>query len=264
MTLKKNSWLIPYSSANRRMRGPLSKFTINMVALASQVWLKCLNRTKIYNRDTFLDIVEHRDKHRGLLTVCNHYSCIDDPLVWGILKWKFIFRPFTLRWTPAAEDIVFTRRIFSYFFTLGRVIPLSRGAGVFQKTMDFCVDQLNNGGWVHMFPEGKVNLQKEQMRLKWGIGRLIADAKVTPIVLPIFHIGFDKILPNKSPYIPRIFKQVTIVVGTPLEFGEDIKMLHKQNKTHREIRKYITDRVQEEMLLLRQRAERIHFRHLNR
>ena len=33
-------------------------------------------------------------------------------------------------------------------------------------------------------------------------------------------------------FIFPFLQQVTIVVGTPLEFGEDIKMLHKQNKTH--------------------------------
>ena len=77
-------------------------------------------------------------------------------LVSGMLKWKFIFKPSYLRWTPAAEDIVFTSPFLTFFFTLGRVIPLCRGDGVFQKTMDFCVEQLNKGSWIHMFPEGTV------------------------------------------------------------------------------------------------------------
>ena len=76
----------------------------------------------------------------------------------GILKWRYTFKPSSIRWTPAAEDIVFSQPWHTFFFTLGRVIPLCRGDGVFQKTMDFCVEQLNKGGWVHMFPEGKVLL----------------------------------------------------------------------------------------------------------
>lgn len=219
-----------------------------------------MNRTKTLNRQMLNDVLENRDEDKGLLTVSNHYSCMDDPLLWGILKWRYVFKPFSLRWTPAADDVVFTQPWHTFFFTLGRVIPLHRGDGVFQKTLDFCVEQLNKGGWVHMFPEGKVNMDKEVMRLKWGIGRLIADAKVTPIVLPIFHIGFDKILPNKPPYIPRILKKTTILIGSPLEFSDDLQMLRNQNKTHREIRKYITDRVQEELLVLRKRAENYHYR----
>ena len=79
-----------------------------------------------------------------------------------MLKWKFIFKPSYLRWTPAAEDIVFTSPFLTFFFTLGRVIPLCRGDGVFQKTMDFCVEQLNKGSWIHMFPEGTVLCSRGQ------------------------------------------------------------------------------------------------------
>ena len=36
---------------------------------------------------------------------------------------------------------------------------------------------------------GKVNLTNTSMRLKWGIGRIIAEVKSTPIVLPFWHSG---------------------------------------------------------------------------
>jgi len=32
-------------------------------------------------------------------------------------------------------------------------------------------------------------MEKEEMRLKWGIGRLIAESKITPIVVPLYHQG---------------------------------------------------------------------------
>lgn len=97
-----------------------------------------------------------------------------------------------------------------------------------------------------MFPEGKVNLSKKPMRLKWGVGRMIADCKQPPVVLPFFHLGFDDILPATKPLYPRVgkvgrrsltFDQVlrkltmislqkaTILFGEPLDFATQLARL---------------------------------------
>lgn len=41
---------------------------------------------------------------------------------------------------------------------------------------------------------GRLSEKAEEIgRLKWGVGKLIADAKVTPIVIPIYHTGMQQV-----------------------------------------------------------------------
>ena len=35
-----------------------------------------------------------------------------------------------------------------------QAIPILRGDGVYQKAVDYCIALLNEGAWIHVFPEG--------------------------------------------------------------------------------------------------------------
>ncbi len=261
MPLEEPPWPFPPNNNVPRLWRISSKITVAAVGISSKIWADWFTTTVVYNKKALTDAVEKRAAGRPLVTVSNHHSCVDDPMLWGVLSLRTLVpQNEKMRWTLAASDICFTKKWHSWFFSRGRCVPVVRGNGVYQRSMNFMVDQLNEGGWVHMFPEGKVNLTHEFMRLKWGVGRLIADCKELPLVLPFWHLGMDDVLPNHSPYVPRIGKKVTVLVGDPIDFSEVLEKMRAANKSPMEIRKRITDLIQEELKLLKEKAEKIHYR----
>ena len=54
------------------------------------------------------------------------------------------------------------------FWKLGKAIPIMRGWGVHQHSMTFLLDNLNRGGLVNIFPEGKVTVEDNIGPLRWG------------------------------------------------------------------------------------------------
>lgn len=95
--------------------------------------------------DRFLDLLKARSDYRtrtkGLLTVSNHISVLDDPVIWGVLPLSFAVSHShqNHRWSFASHDLCFTNSILSHFFTLGQVLPTHRikhsiYGGLFQPT----------------------------------------------------------------------------------------------------------------------------------
>ncbi|KAG0454503.1 hypothetical protein HPP92_023795 [Vanilla planifolia] len=138
------------------------------------------------------------------------------------------------RWVLAAEDICFRNAFYSYLFRLGKCIPITRGGGIYQQHMNEALEVLASGGWLHTFPEGKISQENGPIRrLKWGTASLIVRAPITPLVLPIIHCGFDKVMPEKymfdrRPLFPLINKHIKVIVGEPLEF--DVQSLRQKAK----------------------------------
>ncbi|AQK47064.1 N-acylphosphatidylethanolamine synthase [Zea mays] len=101
--------------------------------------------------------------------------------------------------------------------------------------MNEALDVLRNGGWLHTFPEGKIAQEDQPIRrLKWGTASLIVRAPITPIVLPIVHSGFEKVMPENSffgrrPPVPLCSKKIDIIVGEPIEF--DLPSLKQEAST---------------------------------
>ncbi|CAN6229961.1 unnamed protein product [Urochloa humidicola] len=193
------------------------------VGAFAKAYASLLNTTTVHNADALLRLVSARPPGTPLLTVSNHMSTVDDPLMWG-------FKGFPTsdaklgRWVLTAEDICFRNVVMSYMFRLGKCVPIARGGGIYQEHMNEALDVLINGDWLHSFPEGKIAQDDEPIRrLKWGTASLIVRAPVTPIVLPIVHSGFEKVMPEnlffgRRPPVPLWGKKIDIIIGDPIEF----------------------------------------------
>ncbi|XP_018020586.1 tafazzin [Hyalella azteca] len=79
-----------------------------------------------------------------------------------------------------------------------------------------------------------------------------------PIILIIYHLGMDSVLPNTRPFIPRVGKRVTIVVGEPLDTGPLLAQLSHDKVSKHEAMKRITDWLEIEFRKLGARTAELH------
>ncbi|KAH8830555.1 acyltransferase-domain-containing protein [Flagelloscypha sp. PMI_526] len=184
-------------------------------------------------------IAKALDDRRGVITVSNHISTLDDPLSWAVLPTSYLFDPSRrIRWSLGASDVMFTNPLFSTFFRHGQTIETFRGKGIYQRAVDLAISKLKQDrSWIHFYSEGKINQpnvtpyyhENEEARVphlprfKWGIGRVIMnsfDLEHQPPVIPIFLTGFDKVMPEgrRFPwkYLPRFGARLSVTFGRPI------------------------------------------------
>ncbi|KAH8595026.1 hypothetical protein B0O99DRAFT_624199 [Bisporella sp. PMI_857] len=132
-----------------------STATMGFIGSVARSFLYGLNKMEVTGLEGFLHTLEKRKdingRQRGLITVSNHVSVVDDPLIWGALPISYAFNPANHRWSLGSYDICFQNKILSMFFTLGQVLPTHRGtysppsqAGLFQPTMTQAIRLLSS------------------------------------------------------------------------------------------------------------------------
>ncbi|XP_055379672.1 tafazzin isoform X2 [Condylostylus longicornis] len=250
-------WVFPLMANPSRLWCIASAITITAVGLFSKLVIVLMNKAQVHNKHRLISAI-HRPKGIPLVTVSNHHSCFDDPGIWGSFTIRDVLNRKSIRWALAAHDICFTCELHSRFFMWGKCIPCVRGAGVYQPAVDLCIQKVSQGEWVHVFPEGKVNMTKEYMRFKWGVGRIIYESPIVPIILPIWHEGMETILENEPPYYLRWGKKVTINFGEPIDLNDFIKDLKERGVKEPEARKLITDKIQDSLYKLQSETVELH------
>lgn len=208
------------------------KLAFVATALFSKSVINGLFDTKVHNLDVLLEAYKQsKIEKRGLLTIMNHTSVLDEPLCWGILPFDYSFYPHRMRWTLGAENICFTNKFLARFFGLGQVLSTKRfGAGPFQGSVDAGINLLSRGEekklpeWVHTFPESIVHQpimphQNTLRYFKWGVSRMILEPDNPPIIVPIFTHGLEHAMPEgRNSFIPAsIQHRVEFNVGRPMD-----------------------------------------------
>ncbi|KAK3313532.1 hypothetical protein B0H66DRAFT_355230 [Apodospora peruviana] len=130
-----------------------STMVMGITGIISRSILYGLNSVEVTGLQRLLDVLDSRKdiekRQRGLLTVSNHVSVVDDPLIWGLLPLSYAFNPSNLRWTLGAHDICFANKVFANFFTYGQVLPAHRlkhspHGGLFQPCLTQAIRLLSS------------------------------------------------------------------------------------------------------------------------
>lgn len=132
----------------------------------------------------------------------------------------------------------------------GNVLPLDRTGSLDQPLLRCFQNKLANGSWCHLFAEGRVrqnwrfNETNEPVlgAFKVGVGKLVSHCPVTPIVIPVYHRGMDRVVPEIVPedrstklpskpisYVPQTGNNIDIYFGEPIDFTERILEFRKKH-----------------------------------
>ncbi|KAG9554370.1 hypothetical protein KCU79_g11477, partial [Aureobasidium melanogenum] len=131
-----------------------SSFITGATGFLCRTFLVGLNRLEVKGYDKFMRLLDERadvnGRTKGLITVSNHTSVMDDPIMWGILPYSYHWDPNNVRWGLASHDLAFQNKFTSLFFSLGNTLPMHRLAhspygGLFQPTMTQAIRLLSKG-----------------------------------------------------------------------------------------------------------------------
>jgi hypothetical protein len=125
-----------------------------------------------------------------------------------------------MRFTVCTREICFGTPVLSTVFSIGRGNAVMREAGIDQASLAWFQAHADAGHWTQIFPEartwqeGGTPLRDDEGRwtsnggrlgkpysgvgpFKRGVGKVVANARITPVVVPLFHQGMATVLPQE-------------------------------------------------------------------
>ena len=196
-----------WEPAPRLYKGPLCAAVVQL----SRFVMRGLNSVDFEGRDRWDALFEEGARDgRGLLSMSNHTSLFDDPLLISNLGTT---RYAEVRWIAADHYNFFRSALLGWIYSAGKCVPIIRGAGLDQPGFHFLEERLKAGEWVHIFPEGGRSRREAgrlQLPFKGGIAQLIAAAE--PVIMPFYHVGMHSLLPIGA-RLPRVGRRVRVLFG---------------------------------------------------
>jgi 1-acyl-sn-glycerol-3-phosphate acyltransferase len=145
----------------------------------------------------FLDVkVRHRERLRisgPAIIVANHNSHLDTLVLMTLLPVRELAK---VRPVAAADYFLRNRWLGWLALNLIRIVPLARSVRVCDRhRLDGCVEALEQGDILILFPEGTRGEPEQLSEFKPGIAHLARRFPDTPVV-PVFLDGLGKALPK--------------------------------------------------------------------
>ncbi|OAA53379.1 tafazzin [Niveomyces insectorum RCEF 264] len=130
-----------------------STFVMAATGMLARAFLYGLNDVEVVGLDRFLALLDTRkdvdSRQRGLITVSNHVSVLDDPLIWGVLPFRYAINHQNLRWSLGSHDICYKNSLAGHFFCAGQTLPTHRlrhspWGGLYQPTINQAIRLLSH------------------------------------------------------------------------------------------------------------------------
>jgi monolysocardiolipin acyltransferase len=199
-------------------------FIFSAIVSASKMFMNIFNDVVVYRKQILDDAILNREKNRPLVTVANHNACLDDPaLISTISPISVLKDSRAIRWGLCASDVCFKNPSMIRFFSATKALPAYRGSGLHQASIDFVIEKLKQGKWLHIFPEGAVIQNKGYAiaRCKWGVGKALASVRnLNPLLVPFVHRGMENVNPLPGRYDLKTGKKVRVLVGDPVPLDD--------------------------------------------
>ena len=174
------------------------------------------------------DTLELRNSEIGLLTVSNHHSMLDDPiLLSSILPPRIFSQPSLMRVGWCSGHICLQNFAFARFCEMGKTRPSMRLSGLGQPYLKDAANLSSADKWIHLCTQGRV-FQHSEVRddsdyFKTGSGKILATIYAQTdrlsMIITIYHEVNGDILPQQiddnkiESFLLRVSKKVYAIAG---------------------------------------------------